>query len=287
VLWTCPAHPDVKENSPGRCTIDGRELVIARERRPHGDHNPRHGGLFFMASDNTHHIEATYPSAGVFRVFVYDEYTRPLPLKGVSARVVTREANGREIEAFPLRPSQGGAYLEARIGTRALPLTVTAKVAFAPKAAEQRFDFSFPGYTKEPTAPAPAVVSLTSVPPSPAASGLGVPTPPAATATVSELLADLTEQNEKVLALLQRGAYAEMYFPALAAKEDALALEQRAGRLPNEQRAQISEASRRLVLAAWLVDMYGDLGNKPKLTEAYQTFAGAVRDLKAAHATSR
>ncbi len=47
-----------------------------------------------MAPDNWHHIEGAYPTARSFRLYVYDDYGRPLPadkLKDVQARVVTKE----------------------------------------------------------------------------------------------------------------------------------------------------------------------------------------------------
>ena len=89
LFWTCPGS-DEHEHSPGLC-LDGTERVAVRERRIHGDHNPRHGGQFFMAPDNWHHIEGTYPTDGVFRFFVYDEMMNPKPLAGVEGRVVTNE----------------------------------------------------------------------------------------------------------------------------------------------------------------------------------------------------
>jgi hypothetical protein len=114
-----------------------------------------------------------------------------------------------------------------------------------------------------------------------------VPDSPAPSAATAVLLADLTIQSSRVDALFQQGAYAEMYFPALAAKEAALALGDRASRLPAAGRADVADAVRRIVLAAWLVDLYGDLGNKPKLADARDAFAAAVSDLRSAYGAAR
>jgi hypothetical protein len=293
VSWICTGHPEVTANSPGPCSLDGRPMVVARARRPHGDHNPRHGGIFFMAADNTHHLEGTYPRAGVFRVFLYDEYTRPLALKGVTARAVTKETVDqssnvpRDLEAFPLRPSRDGTYLEAQLGPRAtaqVPLQVTAKIRFAPDAAEQRFDFSFQTVTNEPTPPAQASRVTSPVAPmtsSPATQP--VPDAPAASTTTPALLTSLTTATEQVRTLLQQGAYMDMYFPALAAKEAALALDDRTVELPADRRGAASDAVKRVVLGAWLIDAYGDIGDKLKLTAAFDAFAGAVSDLKSVY----
>jgi Heavy metal binding domain len=158
VSWTCRDHPDVDVLEPGTCA-DGSPMVIKRTPRPHGNHNPQHGGLFFMAPDNWHHIEGVYPAPGVFRVYFYDEFAKPLPpeqLRAVKGRLVLKETfdpatkQTQEQSAFPLAISRDGQYLEARIDAVPVPAQMTAKIQFKPDAREGRFDFAFGELSKEP-----------------------------------------------------------------------------------------------------------------------------------------
>src|SRR5439155_1455451 len=122
--------------------------------RPHGNHNPQHGGQFFMAPDNWHHLEGMYPRAGVFRLYLYDDYTKPLPRdqqRQVAAQVVVQ---GR---SYPLALASNGRYLEGKIGAAAVPASMQAKVKFKADGAQNVFDFTFDKYSKEPPAGAPLI----------------------------------------------------------------------------------------------------------------------------------
>lgn len=152
LYFTCPNDPQVRELLPGTCA-DGNVRVKGYDRRPHGDHNPRHGGMLFMAVDQWHHLEGTFVAPGIFRVHFYDDLTRPLPLTGVSARVSVSDSNAIEVGApVSLAPRDGRdkTALEAVIPGVAPPVSFKLRVKFKATDKDQIFDFTFPVYSKEP-----------------------------------------------------------------------------------------------------------------------------------------
>jgi hypothetical protein len=354
--WTCPNHPAVTSSDGGTCPIDGRDLVMVtlsmywtcvdkpderlmepgkcsngrpreehREARAHGDHNPRHGGQFFMSQDNWHHLEGTYAIGDIFRVFTYDNFTKPIPTKPFRGRAVTREERDpttgayKELVSFPLRPSKNGATLEAKLPPRKFPVTVTLKMKFDERLAEQRFDFTFVDYSKEPVVAARPLVSQRTAPSAPSvASADRPPIPPSALQTgasvasvlspmssdcsvaaietsqrgvaiptaTADLLTLLSMCGKTTKAAISDGQLATLYLPALLVKELALALEDHGSELAAPQRVPLADAVRRVVLAAWQLDLYGDLGNAEKIQAAYDRFAAAVTDITTAYGTT-
>lgn len=59
--------------------------------KAHMDHTPKHGGEFFMAPDNKHHVEGVYSKECGFQLYIYDEYTKPLSVIGMQAFIVITE----------------------------------------------------------------------------------------------------------------------------------------------------------------------------------------------------
>jgi Heavy metal binding domain len=314
LTWTCADRSDINEINRGTCP-DGTPMIAKRTLRPHGNHNPQHGGLFFMAPDNFHHLEGAYPSARVFRLYLYDDYARPLKrdqINQVQARVVTKEEfdtatrTTKELAVFRLVPSRG-PYLEAKIDQTSLPAQMTAKVQFKKDAPEYRFDFTFPELSKEPVQPV-AVGSRNATPDSrtrDVAPATSSPTPPPAPAvastpaqdqvsglpqvsvpgTVEEILAQLKVRNDQIGELVRQGDFAAVWVPAFQAKDLAVGLEPHIAALPVLKRSEAEPAIARVVRTAWLLDAYGDLGNRQQIVDAYSMFTSAVSDVASTFGT--
>jgi heavy metal-binding protein len=333
-VWTCPVHAAIHESRPGKCPIDGRALVQMTMAvswtcagsdkestspgtcgdgtpmvkkfapRPHGNHNPQHGGQFFMASDNWHHLEGTYLPSGVFRLHLYDDYTRPLPLaqvRTITGTVVVKDPRTGEEKTVAL--TRSGQYLQGSIGKLAFPAAMYAKVKFKTDGPDNRFDFTFDSYSKEPapgaaprtTSATPAAAPATA-PSAPAPAAAASPAAPAPAAdassgvdpalvplpipdTVPEMLSQLRVRTDQIRSFIDKGSFASIYVPAFQAKDLALALDAHKSTLPADKRKVAEPAIAKLVRVAYMLDAFGDLGNKQQITEAYAKFVEAARDI--------
>jgi hypothetical protein len=325
-VWTCATKPlAIVRDAPGRCSIDGTALVqvtvavtwtcdggsqestspgtcpdgSAKKKtyapRAHGNHNPQHGGLFFMAADNTHHLEGAYLSNGVFRMYFYDAFTKPQPpaeMRNIKAALTVKDAKTGKSPTYPLVRS--GAYLQATIGKLPLPAEMYALVKFAADGKDNRFDFTFPAYSKEPhgaptatmtkAAPATTAPLVETLPaPSEASSGVDpalVPLP--IPDTVPEMLAQLATRTDQIRSFIDKGTFAAIYVPAFQAKDLALALDEHKNELTPERRKVAEPAIAKLVRTAYLLDAFGDIGNKQQISEAYAKFVEAATQIHAA-----
>lgn len=315
MFWTC-AGSDEKLLDPGTCP-DGKPRKVGYERRAHGDHNPRHGGQFFMADDSWHHLEGTYPSGGPFRVFFYDDFTRPMAVKGFNGKVSVLDSTEKELASYPLKSGRATNVLETPIKEAKLPLKVKLSVQFTPTDKMRVFDFTFPEYTKEPVVTPAATTTgakpaATPAPTAAATKPAPAPAAPAAPASVglmpdaatpaqslsrseadaiiqempnntAELLKLLDLRANEIKGLVNDGNFGMVWVPTMLAKEVALALGDHARELPAQRQGPLMDAVRRLVLSAWRLDQYGDLGDRQKITGAHDIFAAAVSDIKAAY----
>jgi hypothetical protein len=187
-----------------------------------------------------------------------------------------------------------------------LPANFTLRVKFKPDDKERLFDFSFSEYSKEPvagaprpqpavTTPAPAEPPTPAVPnvaPSPVTDNSNATPPVSSTpadglpTTTAGLLAELAKLADNVTTVLQKGDLSGVWYPAIGAKDVALALEQdHINELAEAERPKLMSAVRRLTLAAWRIDSAGDLGNRELLLPLYKDFSAAVVEIQMIYAT--
>src|SRR5204863_2041107 len=94
--------------------------------------------------------------------------------------------------------------------------------------------------------------------------------------TVEGMVAEVSARNRQLEALIDRGAFAEVYVPAFQAKDLAIAIDQHLAQLPSAQQQRLEPILKRLVRSAWMLDAFGDLGNRQQIVEAYAGFRSAV-----------
>jgi Cu/Ag efflux protein CusF len=150
LVFTCKDDPSVHDASPGRCA-DGSPRVKTFERRPHGDHNPRHGGSLFMSADQFVHVEGTLIAPNLFRVYFYDDLTRPLAARGFSARVLMTDQNADPTgPVATLHPTPAIPSALEGVVPAGFPVRLKLAVVFKPGEREQLFDFTFNTTSVEP-----------------------------------------------------------------------------------------------------------------------------------------
>ena len=292
----CPMYDGgsnwVQRDGPVRNPYFGSTMlscgVVDSAPGAHMDHSPRHGGTVFMAPDGFHHIEGTYPQEGLFRLYATDNYREPVDIGTWSGRVVLEESYDEntdeftEVRAVDLVPSPDGGFFEAVISDLPVPAEIIAKVVFLEDSPEKRFDFIFADYSTEGEVASAATIMTGA----PASVSLAERIRPPIPEMTADIVANISTLDQNLQELIGRGAFTEVFIPALQAKELALALNERSETLPERQRDDVRIAVRHLVRAAWLLDWYGDLGNKQQVSGAYDIFGSAASDIARIYADS-
>jgi hypothetical protein len=96
---------------------------------------------------------------------------------------------------------------------------------------------------------------------------------------VPEIVAQLRTRTDQIRTLIDRGMFADVYVPAFHAKDLALALADHGKTLTPERRRVAEPAIAKLVRNAYLLDAFGDIGNKQQISAAYAEFAEASKDI--------
>jgi hypothetical protein len=100
------------------------------------------------------------------------------------------------------------------------------------------------------------------------------------------LLAELARRAQSLKTLMDQGNLSAVWYPAIRAKDIALALEENhINDVPEARRPSMESAVKRLTMASWQIDAAGDLGNVQLLQPLYRNFSEAIDDIQKVYGT--
>ena len=141
-------------DSSGAAPVPGPEPALPADAGAHRDHNPKHGGTFFMALDNKHHLEGVLLPPGIFCVYLYDAHTQPLghaELHQSSGTVQWGDSDGAPETLLAV--DDDAHRLEAVLGQEVeFPVTLTLLLrlpGLPPDAKPELFTFPFSHYSEQ------------------------------------------------------------------------------------------------------------------------------------------
>jgi hypothetical protein len=238
------------------------------------DHSPLHGGQFFMAANNYHHIEGALPQPGEFALYVYDDYKKPLDPRNFAGEVVFEtydKAKEEWLEArYPLEAGEPGTlFLRARI-PETMPAEFFASVWLAGERA--RFDFFFEEPSRELSA-AELERYAALGPHSHQRPPLTIP------GTAAEIAVELERRTELLRELVSREDWLALHVPAFDAMDLAQALLDQLEGLSARDRGRVRQAVARTLQSAAELDRAGDLADAGRALRAFARYDEAVETL--------
>lgn len=142
--------PECGIKMEAHCPVCHMKLAEVKQgKMEHTDHTAKHGGTFFMASDNWHHLEGVLASPSEFRIYLYDNFTQAISANGYegTAEVVRQDEKANDLGkplVLPLKLQPDGKYLLAEIPSEyTTPLLFTVRIVLTKKERPALFNFSF------------------------------------------------------------------------------------------------------------------------------------------------
>ncbi|MDK1021795.1 MAG: hypothetical protein QGD90_09195, partial [Candidatus Hydrogenedentes bacterium] len=250
----------------------------------HMDHEPLHGGWFFMADNMFHHIEGAMPRPGELRVYFYDDFKQPIDPRSFSGAAfierVDEESGEVTEETFELFYARAGDEHLTAIVPPQMPVSLYTMISLGGE--DKRFDFEFKALSVEPPKTRLAVAggADTGGTHEHARPPLIIPE------TIEGILAELMNRDSDLLARIQSQDWNTVYIPAFDAKDLVSALEEKDAGLNPRQRGKLKTLKSAINRSVAKIERTAHSNDPLRVLMAYEEFADGMaqlRELYAAH----
>lgn len=242
----------------------------------HMDHNPVHGGLFFMADNLYHHVEGTLHEPGKLQVFFYDDFKQPLDPRNFKGRAVIERYDEEKdevieeefelVHAYELNP-----YLEAEIPeVTEFPFEINAFVWLAGE--ETLFTFRFPELTKEPD-PEAAIAGDVYL------HSHDDYKPPQIPDKTEDIIAEILKREAQLKERIAAKDLLAIHYPAMDTRHFVDELRLRDEGLSPRNKAKLRDASIELQTACDELDRAGDARDEGRVGVRFKLYTSALQKL--------
>ncbi len=241
----------------------------------HMDHNPVHGGLFIMADNLYHHLEALLVAPDEVRLFFYDDFKAPLDPRNFKGEIVIEsfDETTETVTESVYRLSHErelDPHMTARIDpVTEFPVVIRARVILAGEPAI--FDFPFDQLTpqvEEPIEPAPVFLHTHAT-----------YLPPSIPETVGEIVAEIRKREAALVEIIRTENWLAIHAPAYDTFHLVEALRGLRSGLSGRDQGRLLRAIAQLKTAADRLDRAGDARDAGRVGVRMRDYQQAVAEL--------
>ena len=260
-------------------TIDPADKVALDT---HMDHEPLHGGWFFMADNMFHHVEGAMPRPGELRVYFYDDFKQPIDPRSFSGAAfierVDEESGEVTEETFELFYARAGDEHLTAIVPPEMPIALYAMISLGGE--DKRFDFEFETLSVEPPKTRLAAAGGAK------AGGTHdhVRPPLLIPETIEGILTELMNRDGDLLARIQSQDWNSLFIPAFDAKDLVAALEEKVAGLNPRQRGKLKTLKSAINRSVAKIERTAHSNDPPRVQKAYDEFADRMAQLRELYA---
>ena len=248
----------------------------------HMDHEPVHGGEFWMADNMFHHVELTMPRPGELRMYFYDDFKQPIDPHNFSGSAfiehVDEDSGEVTEEVFELFYARAGDEYLTAVLPPGLPVALYAIASLGGE--DKRFDVEFETLSIEPPRSRLAAASGANA----GGTHEHIRPPLVIPETIEGILTELMNRDSDLLALIQNQDWNTLFVPAFDARDLVAALEKKDAGFSPRERGKLKTLKSAMNRSVGKIERTAHSNDPPRVRAAYDDFSAGIAQLRELYA---